>query len=172
MIPKNIDDMTMLVIPPHPDQWGHTNDEGTARQTRPSHPDSTRGILSARWPLSVPELSADLNETEIARVAEYAAQLRGYTSLIEVRGYCNKRPVDGTEFLDHMDLSIQRARTVATLLIANGINPQRINIVGAGTTQPITRSNRRRRPAPQERRRRIDPDRSDHHRIPALISES
>ncbi|MFQ5807360.1 MAG: flagellar motor protein MotB, partial [Phycisphaerae bacterium] len=67
-------------------------------------------------------------------------QLRGYTTLIEVRGHCNKRPVEGTAFADHLDLSFQRARAVAAELIRNGINPQRVLVVGAGTTQPITRS--------------------------------
>ena len=140
MIPKNIDDMTMLVIPPHPDQWGYTTDEGPRGKR-----ERVTNIRSAEYyqpggRFQFPELSAELSESEVARVVEYAAQLRGYTTLIEVRGYCNKRPVDGTEFPDHMDLSIQRSRTVAALLIANGINPKRINIVGAGTNQPITRS--------------------------------
>jgi chemotaxis protein MotB len=140
LIPKNIDQMTVLVLPVHPDDFGHTTDEG---------PQGTRERVTNIRPgdhyqpggrFRFAELSAELSQTEVARIVEYAKQLRGYTTLIEVRGYCSKRPVDGTPFADHMDLSIQRARAAAAVLIENGINPQRVQIVGAGTTQPITRS--------------------------------
>ncbi len=140
LIPKNIDEMTFLVLPVHADDFGHTSDEGPrgkrdrVTSIRPANHYQPGGRFHFA------ELSAELSETEAARVAEYAQQLCGYTTLIEVRGYCNKRPVDGTSFTDHMDLSIQRARAAAALLIENGIDVRRIQIVGAGTTQPITRS--------------------------------
>jgi chemotaxis protein MotB len=140
LVPKNMDRMTVLVLPVHPENLGHTSDEGPHGQRdqvtniRPGNHYQPGGRFQFA------ELSAELSKTETARIAEYAKQLRGYTTLIEVRGYCSKRPVDGSPFADHMDLSIQRARAAAAVLIEHGINPQRIQVVGAGTTQPITPS--------------------------------
>jgi chemotaxis protein MotB len=139
-VPRNMNEMQALVMAIYPEDLGYTSDEGAqgkrdrVTNIRPGNHYQPGGRFH------FPELSAELSETEVARLAEYAQQLRGYTTLIEVRGHCSKRPVDGTYFLDHMDLSIQRARAAAAVLIDNGINPQRIHIVGAGTTQPVTRS--------------------------------
>jgi chemotaxis protein MotB len=148
-IPKNLNEMRVLVVAIHPEDLGYTHDEG---------PQGKRDRVTSIRPgnhyqpggrFQFPELSAELNEADVARLAEYAKQLRGYTTLIEVRGHCSRRPVDGTPFIDHMDLSIQRARAVAAVLIDNGINPQRVHVVGAGTNQPVTRSS----PDADERRR-------------------
>jgi chemotaxis protein MotB len=139
-VPKNVDRMTVLVLAIQPDNFGYTSDEGPqgkrerVTNIRPGNHYQPGG----RFRFS--ELSAELSESEVVRLAEYARQLRGHTTLIEVRGHCSKRPLDGTPFLDHMDLSIQRARAVELVLIENGIDPQRIHVLGAGTTQPITRS--------------------------------
>ncbi len=148
-VPRNLNEMRVLVVAIHPDNLGYTHDEGPqgkwdrVTSIRPGNHYQPGGHFR------FPELSAELSEMETARLARYAEQLRGYTTLIEVRGHCSKRPVDGTSFADHMDLSIQRARAVAAVLIDNGVNPQRVHIVGAGTTQPITRSS----PDADERRR-------------------
>lgn len=140
LVPKNVDEMKVLVMAIHPENFGHTRDEapeGERDKVTTIRP-GTHYEPGGRFHFS--ELSAELSDTEIARLAEYAKQLRGYTTLIEVRGHCNKRPVDGTPFVDHLDLSVKRARAAAAVLIENGITPKRIHIVGAGTTQPITRS--------------------------------
>jgi flagellar motor protein MotB len=67
--------------------------------------------------------------------------VRGLRTQIEVRGHCNPRPVDGTKFADHFDLSYQRARAIADGLIAHGVDADRILIVAASTHQPVTRRN-------------------------------
>ena len=140
LVPKNVHAMTVLILPVHPEDLGYTSDEaqqGKRERVTNIRPDNH--YQPGGW-FRFAELSAELSEAEVARIAQYAEQLRGYTTLIEVRGYCSKRPVDGTDFADHMDLSIQRARAAAKALIENGINPQRILVVGAGTAQPITPS--------------------------------
>ncbi len=140
LIPKNIDSMSVLIVPVHPKDLGRTSDEGPqGKRDRVTYirPDN-HYQPGGRFRFA--ELSAELSQGEADRIVEYARQLRGHTTLIEVRGYCSKRPVDDTAFADHMDLSIQRARAAAAVLIGNGINPKRILIVGAGTAQPITPS--------------------------------
>jgi chemotaxis protein MotB len=139
-IPKNIDSMTALILPVHPEDFGYTSDEGPQGKRERVTSIRPDNYYQPGGRFRFAELSAELSEIEIARIVEYAEQLRGHTTLIEVRGYCSKRPVDGTGFSDHMDLSIQRARAASKVLIENGINPQRILVVGAGTSQQVTPS--------------------------------
>jgi chemotaxis protein MotB len=137
-VPKNVEEMKVLVLAIYPDNFGYTSDEGPrgkrhmVQNVRPGDHYQPGGRFQ------FPERSAELSETETAAIAEYARQLRGYTTLIEVRGHCSKVPLDQTPFTDHMALSIARARAVAEVLIGNGINPKRIHVVGAGTTQPVS----------------------------------
>ncbi len=139
-VPKNVNEARMLVMAIQPKNLGYTNDLGprgkrTKVSTRPRGEEYLPGGT-----FRFPELSAKLGETERQRLAEYAQQLRGYTTLIEVHGYCSKRPVTGTPFKDHLDLAYQRARAAAQVLLANGIDERRIKLVAAGTTQPIAPS--------------------------------
>lgn len=139
-VPKNLDEMRVLVLGVLPESFGEANDEGLhGRRDRVEYIRPAEYYQpGARFQFA--ELSAELSAAEAAAVARYAEQLRGLTTIIEVRGHCSRVPVTGTPFRDHMELSIRRARAVADLLIANGIDPRRIHVVGAGTTQPLTRT--------------------------------
>lgn len=140
IVPKNYDDMSFLILPIYPDNLGRTNEEGAKGKQdlvttiRPGKEYQPGGRFHFE------ELSAELSPEEAERVAEYARDLRGFSTVIEIRGHCNKRPVEGSPFVDHMDLSLQRARAVERIMLVNGIDAQRIRVVGAGTTHPITRS--------------------------------
>lgn len=85
-----------------------------------------------------PELSAELSEEHQQVIASYAGQLKGYRTQVEVRGHTSRRPVVGSEFTDHFDLSYQRAKIVAQALIEAGVEPERIRISAAGTNRPVT----------------------------------
>jgi chemotaxis protein MotB len=151
LVPKNVDAMSVLILPVHPEDFGCTSDEGPkGKRERVTNIRPDNHYQPGGW-FRFAELSAELSHAEAARIAQYAERLRGHTTLIEVRGYCSKRPVDGTGFADHMDLSIRRARAAAKVLIENGINPKRVLVVGAGTAQPITPSS-----SDAERRNRND----------------
>lgn len=140
-VPKNINEARMLVLAIQPDNLGYTSDQGP-RGKRAKVDSRPRGDeYKPGGAFQFPELSAGLTDAARAKLAEYAcAQLRGYTTLIEVHGHCSKRPVDGTEHVDHIELSYQRARAVATALIESGIDERRIKVVAAGTTQPVAPS--------------------------------
>ncbi|RMF81572.1 MAG: hypothetical protein D6744_07005 [Planctomycetota bacterium] len=137
--PKNVPLQTVLQIPIYPHDQSPTQEEGLrAKQHK---------VTSIREPefyqkggkVLFAELSAEISEEQRARLKEYAARLRGMTFIIELRGHCSMRPVDGTPFRDHRDLSIQRARAVEKVLLEEGIDPRRIWIMGAGTSRPVTR---------------------------------
>lgn len=130
----------VLQVPVQPENLSPTREDG------PQGDDST--VTNIRKPeyfdkggkFLFPELSAKLPEIERKRLVAYADKLRGYTTMIEVRGHCNKRPTDGTEFADHYALCYARARAVTDVLLAEGIDPRRILIMVAGTARPITRT--------------------------------
>ena len=138
-LPKNVPLQTVLQIPIYPNDQSPTNEEGPrAKQhkvTNIREPD----FYQKGGKVLFAELSAELSAEQHATIAEYAQRLRGMTFIIELRGHCSKRPVDGTEFRDHRDLSIQRARAVEQVFIDEGIDPRRIWVMGAGTSRPVTR---------------------------------
>lgn len=136
-IPSDIDSARVLIVPVRPENVASTQDEGLrGKRTRV---DTIRPgqYYQAGGKIQFAELSAELTETERQRVREFAAQIRGFSTQIQVRGHCSKRPVEGTAFADHFDLSGQRARVVAQELVAAGIDVRRLLVVAAGTSQPI-----------------------------------
>ncbi len=135
--PKNTPIDRFLTVPIDPRNEGKAEDEGIVgtrdkvRQIR----DADRFCVGS--PLQFAELSAELPASEEAALASLAANLRGFRTQIEVRGHCNAKPVNGTEFVDHTDLAYARARCVAEALVRSGIDRKRLIIVAAATNEPI-----------------------------------
>jgi chemotaxis protein MotB len=83
------------------------------------------------------EWSADLSQQQKANLAAIAKGCAGKPQKIEVLGHTSRRPMPaGLPYRDHWDLAYARARRVADLLIAMGVDPQRIRIGVAGSTEP------------------------------------
>lgn len=61
-------------------------------------------------------------------------------NLISVEGHSDSLPT-GKIYRNNMDLSIQRARAIANLLIERGIARDRISISGYGDTRPVESNN-------------------------------
>jgi flagellar motor protein MotB len=57
--------------------------------------------------------------------------IEGHTDNIPIRRSPGKR------YLDNMELSFLRAKAVASILVKNGISPERISVVGYGDSRPI-----------------------------------
>lgn len=136
---KNVDLAQMLVIPIRPENFSESPDPGVRNKHHAVTALRREQFASGgKWRFR--ELSADLSPDGVSLIAEYAEKLRGHRTQIEVRGHCNRRPVDGSNFADHYELSYARARHVADVLISNGIDPARIVVVAAGTNEPIATS--------------------------------
>ena len=135
--PKNAPLAEMLIIPILPEDLGESSDEGVdgvrdkVRQIR----EAERFCVGS--PIQFAELSDAPAADEQAVISAIAAELRGFNTQIEVRGHCNPKPVDGTPFTDHTDLSYIRARRVADALVDEGIDPKRLIVVAAGVNEPI-----------------------------------
>ena len=136
---KNVPLQEILQVPIHPEDLSPTVEEGprgqenTVTNIRPSDSFDKGGRVM------FPELSAELPEGERQRLLEYAQKLRGHTTMIEIRGHCSKRPVEGSGYDDYYSLSYARARAVLEILIEAGIDERRALIMAAGTSRPITR---------------------------------
>jgi chemotaxis protein MotB len=85
-------------------------------------------------------LSGTLTEQGMTDVRELAELLKGHRNNLEVRGHAadEPRPSDWT-FKDLLELSHQRADTVAEELIKLGVDPRTIRVVAIGPNEPIAR---------------------------------
>ncbi len=77
--------------------------------------------------------SAELTEVGRATLDEVVAILGEHTGRVEISGH-----TDSTGTAEHnLELSRQRAESVATYLVANGIDPDRFVTIGYGQNRPI-----------------------------------
>lgn len=77
--------------------------------------------------------SAELKPSEIEKFNQIKAFLNDYpTQNLRIIGYCDP---NGNK-LENQELAVERAKTVATLLVNQGIDPRRLQV--AGTTKPPT----------------------------------
>ena len=137
-IPKNVPDAILLQIPILPEDFSPTKDDGPLGKRRQVEIVRPGEYYQSAGKFRFHELSAELPEAEAKRLAEYAEQsLRGYATVIQIRGHCNVRPVDGKQFKDQMDLVLARARVVYDELVRLGIDPRRLRIVGVGSSEPV-----------------------------------
>ncbi|MBN1491298.1 MAG: OmpA family protein [Phycisphaerae bacterium] len=91
-------------------------------------------------PITFSRSSAELQPAAEALVEQLAGTLAGHLNKIEVRGHATPEPLPpDSPYRDPMDLSVARARSVADVLIAGGINPRTIRIVGVGSNEPVVR---------------------------------
>ena len=81
------------------------------------------------------ELSEDFNSTAQGIVTDIKAS-PDYRVVIE--GHTDNIPISkGKPYSDNMELSFLRAKAVSSILVKSGISPERISVVGYGSTRPI-----------------------------------
>lgn len=136
-IPTNVDLTQLLIIPILPENFSESPDEGM----RGKHP-TVSGIREAQHydmggKLEFESLSAELTDQHREQLKDFADKLRGYPTLIEIRGHCSKVPIENTEFASHMELSYKRALNVAEALKKLGIDEQRLSVMGTGAGRPV-----------------------------------
>jgi len=59
---------------------------------------------------------------------------------VVIEGHTDNMPIrqsPGKRYIDNMELSFLRAKAVASILVKNGISPERISVVGYGDSRPI-----------------------------------
>ncbi len=83
------------------------------------------------------EISDDLINTvqvivkDIVASPDHRVVIEGHTDNLPIRSSPGRR------YINNMELSFLRAKAVASILIKNGISPERISVVGYGDSRPI-----------------------------------
>ncbi len=72
-----------------------------------------------------------------ATIAEIAKILRGEPNAVRVEGYTDNKPLHTWQFNSNWELSAARAASVVHEMIAHGVAPGRLAVVGYGEQQPV-----------------------------------
>jgi len=94
-------------------------------------------VVTLGGPALFSEFEAELTP-EIRRALDAIVEIvRDRPNHIEVRGHASPEPLPaGSPYADAWDLSFTRARRVADYLIERGIEPHRVIVSAAGSTEP------------------------------------
>jgi chemotaxis protein MotB len=80
---------------------------------------------------------AEPSPVAMATVRKLSAVLRDQANAVRVEGYTDDRPIRTVQFQSNWELSAARAASVVHAMIADGIRPGRLAVVGYGEYQPI-----------------------------------
>lgn len=127
----------VLIIPVKPEQVSESDDPGVDGEQSRVTSLRRSDFYSVGAPIYFEELSAEIPPDQLELLRQFAEKHRGFTTQIEIVGHCGPRPVDGTAFEDHFDLSGQRARQVAKALEELGFDPRRFRITAVGMNEPV-----------------------------------
>jgi chemotaxis protein MotB len=150
-----------IVVPREVNKIGDSREEGVdGRKFRVTK--IREGLqITVGGQLGFDRFSADLKLDAAALIPSYAEKIRGHTTKIEVRGHATSEPLPpDSPYNDAEDLSYARARAVAAVLVANGVNSRRIRLTACGSTEPLVNQ------AYTERRRAMN------RRVEIIVTES
>jgi chemotaxis protein MotB len=77
------------------------------------------------------------NATARRTIQLVSAALRGEPNAVRVEGYTDDRPISTPQFRSNWELSAARAASVVHAMVAAGIEPARLAVVGFGEQRPI-----------------------------------
>lgn len=78
-----------------------------------------------------------INDVALSTIENFVGEIsasQGNRVIIE--GHTDNIPT-GKLYIDNMELSLQRARAIANILVSHGISPDRISVIGYGDAHPI-----------------------------------
>lgn len=84
------------------------------------------------------EGTTELADGQLERLDAMAREFAGKPQKVEVIGHASRRPLPaGSPYRDHFDLAYARARKTMEMLEKMGIDPQRMRVASAGSTEPL-----------------------------------
>jgi len=81
--------------------------------------------------------SASPSAVAISTVRELAGVLAAEPNAVRVEGYTDNLPIRNLQYPSNWELSAARAASVTHELVANGVSPGRLAVVGYGEHQPV-----------------------------------
>lgn len=78
-----------------------------------------------------------VNDAALSTIENFIGDISAsQNSRVIIEGHTDNIPT-GKQHVDNMDLSLRRAKAIANVLVARGISPDRISVLGYGDAQPI-----------------------------------
>ncbi|RLS61228.1 MAG: hypothetical protein DWH96_11505 [Planctomycetota bacterium] len=115
---------------------GESKDEGTKgkdQNVRSVRPSDTFGRGTS---VEFPSLSATLDETGMTSITDIARNLKGQSTVVEIRGHVGAAEKFGSPD-QAMELSMQRAMNAAKAIAASGVDWWRIRVSAAGSGERV-----------------------------------
>jgi chemotaxis protein MotB len=81
---------------------------------------------------------ANINAAAVPVLRSIADILKPFPNPIHVEGHTDNRPIRTSSFPSNWELSAARAATVVHLFMNQGVDPQRLKIIGLGEQHPIS----------------------------------
>ena len=79
-----------------------------------------------------------LTDEAMVRMASVIRQIKGKPQRVEIRGHAGRRPLSAESTMrDKYDLAYERCREVMNVLVAQGVEPERIHYHVAADHQPV-----------------------------------
>ena len=83
--------------------------------------------------------SATLSRDSNRVLDQIAMLIKGHKNVMLVKGHTSLDDYpEGTDAQQHLDLSIRRAKVVADYLVAHGVAPDILRVLGCSTFEPVT----------------------------------
>ena len=99
--------------------------------------DMDQGVaVDIRGGLLFPSASAQLHQEAKPILGSLAAKLSESGFYVKVEGHTDNMPINSQVYPSNWELSAARAAAVARYLISEGVQPERLTIIGYGETRP------------------------------------
>ncbi|TXI16643.1 MAG: OmpA family protein [Nitrosomonas sp.] len=114
-----------------------TTPEKTADNSKSAENDYSARILTVFSGQTFRSGHAIINDAAASKIEKLINEISVFpNSQIIIEGHTDNIPT-GKSHKSNMDLSVQRAKAIADILISRGISPESISVVGYGDTRPI-----------------------------------
>lgn len=133
-----IQQLVHLIIPQYRQHEGDSDEVSIrAKQVRVTNiREGTHIEIGGR--IAFDRFSAVLKPGAEAQIAQLAAKIEGYNTIIEVTGHATHEPLPTDSLYgDPWGLSFARARAVGDALEMHGVRPERLRLIAAGDTAPL-----------------------------------
>ena len=92
--------------------------------------------VEIRTDILFPSGRATLSPSAVHVIERLADALKPFPNPVRVEGYTDSRPIRTVEFPSNWELSAGRAASVVHLLASDGIEPERLSVIGHGEFSP------------------------------------
>lgn len=133
-----IEQLQKIIVPEYTMEEGDSDDEGiNGRVFRVTNVREGISIVVGGR-ITFERFLAKLKPEGQKLIRNLSEKIVGRNTILHIRGHATREPLPpDSEYKDQMHLSLTRAQAVADELIANGVRPERLRIIGCGANEPL-----------------------------------